>query len=91
MVMGGAITAVAAIITAGAEAAATTMVGGTITIGDLICQSEEAASVGRPLSLPIPRHDSAARWCVVARKVVWTGHRGKRILRAGSGQGFALQ
>jgi hypothetical protein len=44
--------AVAAIITAGAEATATTMVGGTTTIGDLICQSEEAASVGRPLSLP---------------------------------------
>jgi len=33
VVMGGAITAVAAIITVGAEAAVTTMVGGIIAIG----------------------------------------------------------
>jgi hypothetical protein len=39
-------TAVVATIMAGAEAEATTMVGGTIVIGNLICRSEEAASVG---------------------------------------------
>jgi hypothetical protein len=45
-VMGGAITAVGATIMAGAEAVATTMVGGTIIIGSLICRSEETAAVG---------------------------------------------
>jgi hypothetical protein len=39
-------TAVVATIMAGAEAEATTMVGGTIVIGNLICRSEEAAPVG---------------------------------------------
>ena len=43
-VMGGAITVVGATIMAGAEATATTMVSGTIIIGN--CRSEEAASVG---------------------------------------------
>ena len=44
--MGGAIAAVVAIITVGAEAAATTMVGGIIAIGgDLVSgHSEEAAN-----------------------------------------------
>ena len=47
VVMGGAITAVAAIITVGAEAAVTTMVGGIIAIGgDII-----SANSGRPPSV----------------------------------------
>lgn len=53
VVMGGAITAVAAIITVGAEAAVTTMVGGIIAIGgDLIISGhfEEAALSWRPRS-----------------------------------------
>jgi hypothetical protein len=43
-------TAVVATILAGAEAEATTMVGGTIVIGNLICRAEEAASFGGLIS-----------------------------------------
>jgi hypothetical protein len=42
VVMDGAIAADAGIITGGAEVVATTMVGGIIAIGDLICQLERS-------------------------------------------------
>ena len=56
VVMDGAIAAAADIITGGAEVVATTMVGGIIAIGDLICQLERGRLSWRPLiSVPCRR------------------------------------
>jgi hypothetical protein len=51
VIMDGVIAADAGIITGGAEVMATTMVGGIIAIGDLVCQLERGRLGWRPLSL----------------------------------------